>query len=305
MTTGGQKETGCDLVNVGTLTLQPTGLRPRGIVVSGDNLIITDYITRKVRVYNRHDGILLSASYQLDAEPHGLCCITNSKICVALYNGTVELISLEGRGVIKDGRKINVKTFFDYCHGVATCMHKIVVSGVKGNMLRWCVMSSQDETVGRVYNVSEGRLSYLTTNNNMIYISCFAGHCSSANAVYAFDIMNPDLPLFRYQNAELSAPCGITVDNKGVLFLCNTDTIHQMTNRCELMAIYKGIPHNPVGIFCYLGTIYVAMKNIVIAYKPQSPQQQDISRDLEKLQLKENRRGQTSIVARQTSGSVQ
>ena len=71
--------------------------------------------------------------------------------------------------------------------------------------------------------------------------------CRIDKALYCFDFDGH--PMFTYKNIELSSPCGVSIDEDGNIYVCDTDNscIHQVSPDGSLLRIIKkGCPENPI-----------------------------------------------------------
>ncbi|KAL3887731.1 hypothetical protein ACJMK2_000124 [Sinanodonta woodiana] len=279
MASGGQQKIGQDLVNVGKLILKPDDLDPRGVVVFGDKLVITEWKSDKVRVYRRHDGMSLSSIYCLGSTPYGVCCVNDTDLCVAMIHGIIAIMSVQDSGHISRGKTFDLRPLFDECHGVSLWNDNIVISGVKDKTIYWCVVSLNDGRPDKLIKVCRGDYySFLTVKRNMVYITCHS-YSNNDSGVYGFNLLNSSQPKYTYKHNELTWPRGITVNDIGHLFVCDNwfSSIYLLSWKCQLVAIYKNdIIRNPFAMFWDSGCLYLTSDNSNTITMYKTPQHDPI-----------------------------
>ncbi|KAL3887695.1 hypothetical protein ACJMK2_000089, partial [Sinanodonta woodiana] len=256
-------------------------LDPGAVVVVGDKLVITDFMSGKVRVYRRHDGTFLSSSDKLTSEPWGVCRVSDTEFCVAMGDASIAIMAVKISDQISRVKTFRLRPTFDYCIGVALWNNTIVVSGVKDRTICWSVVSSQDGRPEELRKVCGGYVSFglgdyfsfLTVKHDMLYVSCGAVSPDDSG-VYGFNLLSPRQPPYTYKPGGLTS--GITVDDIGHLFVCDygNSSIHHLTATCQLVAIYKDdVPRDPVAIFWDSGVLYLASLGSHVITMYETPQQ--------------------------------
>ncbi|KAL3887643.1 hypothetical protein ACJMK2_000039, partial [Sinanodonta woodiana] len=243
-------------------------LDPRGVVVVGDKLVITDWRSYEVRVYRRHNGTLLSSSDKLESGPWGVCRVSDREFCVVMGDAGIAIMAVKISGQISRVKTFRLRPTFDYCTGVALWNNTIVVSGVKDNTIYWCVVSSQDGRPEELHKVCGGDFSSLTVKHDMLYVSCCADSPDD-RGVYGLNLLSPRQPPYTYKPEGLTS--GITVDDVGHLFVCyGSSSIHHLTATCQLVAIYEDdVPRDHLAIFWDSGVLYLTSyrSHVITMYK--------------------------------------
>ncbi|KAK3598543.1 hypothetical protein CHS0354_010719 [Potamilus streckersoni] len=288
MASGGERQVGYSLVNIGAVKLEDITRDPfyrpyfRDIVLSRDVIAIIDYKESKIQLHSLHDGTLLGTSNKLESHPNAICVMNEMDICIILDNGLIKIMSIDYRDTTRDlitTRNLHVQGVLDEYHGVARFKDHLVISGVKQGTISWYNVSLDDGHVGSIQQICKafdrGSYSSVTTKDNNIYISCDAGGKSNDNGVYGYDNLNPDQCKYIYKHQYLDFPSGITINREGFIFVCNfgidSDFIHQLTDACQLVSIFRVGITCLYALFCDLGNghLYVTcwLSNIITIYR--------------------------------------
>ncbi|KAL3855984.1 hypothetical protein ACJMK2_015181 [Sinanodonta woodiana] len=243
----------------------------------------------KVKINRLSDGTFLAV---LDSQSHltAICLMDDNTICVLHFDGLIEMASIEsekeycnlGEGSHTESgqqghsgsessditmftitQHFHLRVGFDIYSSVASVNGNIVVVGLKHNIMYWCIVSLDNgnvDCVHRICRVQNGSIScYMTTNDNMIYISCLAGTSYEHTGLYGFDISNPRVR-HEYHNNRLQFPKSVVSNENGDIFVCNFGSIiHQLTADCERRVTYfreTGVSYCQ-GMYWYNGRLYV------------------------------------------------
>ncbi|KAL3869876.1 hypothetical protein ACJMK2_042503, partial [Sinanodonta woodiana] len=252
-----------------------------GIVVSNPMIIVIDRETWKVQLHNIHNGMLLAASHKLESEPRAVCLMSQTEICVILNNGLIQLMSIDSRDltqILKTTRTLPVTGILDVYYGVVRFNDNLIISGIKKDTISWSIVSLRDGHVDTISHICNGDECYVTTKDNMVYISCYAGVYSPDTGIYTYNILKPSQLKYAYRHQDLDHPTGITINQDGFIFVCNygipDSSIHQLTEKCELLSIFRqGITRGLIAIFCEYGDghIYVTcyLSNVITVFRPK------------------------------------
>ncbi|KAL3855930.1 hypothetical protein ACJMK2_015127, partial [Sinanodonta woodiana] len=235
------------------------------IVICQDKIIVIDYNDGKVRIHRRHDGKLLDM-LDTDSRPCDICLMDATTICVLQGDGLIEMASIKSEDVspvFTRMKSFRLDRVFAWCDSVVRVHDNIVVVGVKQDTTCWCIASPDDGHVDTIHRIcKESILSFVTTKDNIIYISCYVGG-DDDNGVYGFDILNPSQWKYKYKHERLQVPTSIAINEFGNIFVGNgghrDPCIHQLTSSCQPVAIFspQGIPRNLYAMFWDNGRLYV------------------------------------------------
>ncbi|KAL3856001.1 hypothetical protein ACJMK2_015198 [Sinanodonta woodiana] len=265
MATGGEGQVRYSLVKERKIPLENVHETPlySSIVICQDKIIVVDNNDGKVRIHRRHDGKLLDM-LDTDSTPRDICLMDATTICVLHRDGLIEMASIKSEDmspVFTRMKSFRLDGVFDEYHSVVRVHDNIVVVGVKQDNKCWCMASLDDGHVDTIHRIcKESSWSYVTTKDNIIYISCYVGG-GDDTGVYGFDILNPSQCKYKYKHKRLRWPTSIVINEVGNIFVGNGDFdryIHQLTSSCQPVAIFsRGIPGHLLAMFWDNGRLYV------------------------------------------------
>ncbi|KAL3889125.1 hypothetical protein ACJMK2_001479, partial [Sinanodonta woodiana] len=247
----------------------------RGCVVTDDMLIAIDGGERYLHVYNRHVGKLIT-SHRLESWPRDVCLINQTEVAVCLGSGEVVILSVTSR----DGVKLvnTLQTGLYPCYSLVKWRSdKLVISGKKGDMLCWGILSITDGRLDSTHDICLRGWTRMAVREDTVYISCLTRD-SITDGVHAFNLLT-NKQKFLYQHRELTEPWSIMAD-RDYVYVCDRDSngIHQLTDSGQLVTIHT-LSSWPWSIFYddQQGLLYTTSRdsNVITVYKMESSRQQD------------------------------
>ncbi|KAL3889276.1 hypothetical protein ACJMK2_001623, partial [Sinanodonta woodiana] len=243
-----------------------------GCVVIDDRLLVIDRGESYLHVYNCHDGKLIT-SHRLESRPVDVCLINRTEVAVSLWSEVV-ILSLTSRDHVKLVKTL--QTGFYYYSLVKWRSDKLVISGKKGGMLWWGILSITDGRLDSTHNICKGRWTYMSVRDDIVYISCMTGD-SITKGVYAFNLLT-NKQKFLYQHQELKRPRSIMADRDYVyVYDGDFNKIHQLTDSGQIVTI-NTVSSWPNSMFYddQQGLLYTTSyySNVITVYKMESSHQQ-------------------------------
>ncbi|KAL3888914.1 hypothetical protein ACJMK2_001274, partial [Sinanodonta woodiana] len=269
----------CSKVSLSTgewTTQEKTGREPEyacsGCVVTDDMLIAIGDGESYLHVYNRHVGKLIT-SHRLESWPRDVCLINQTEVAVCLGR-TVVILSVTSR----DGVKLvnTLRTGLYPCYSLVKWRSdKLVISGKKGGMLCWRILSITDGRLDSAHNICTGWGTRMAVREDTVYISCRTDDSITAG-VYAFNLLT-NKQKFLYRHRELTSPGSIMAD-RDYVYVCDGNRIHQLTDSGQLVTIHT-VSSRPESMFYddQHGLLYTTsfLSNVITVYKMESSRQQD------------------------------
>ncbi|KAL3889133.1 hypothetical protein ACJMK2_001487, partial [Sinanodonta woodiana] len=243
-------------------------------VVTDDMLIAIDRGDESsLDVYNLHDGKLIT-SHRLESWPWDVCLINQTEVAVCLWSEVV-ILSLTSR----DGVKLvnTLQTGLDCYSLVKWRSDKLVISGQKGVMLCWGILSITDGRLDSTHDICRGWDTDMAVREDTVYISCRT-YDSITAGVHAFNLLT-NKQKFVYRHEELITPWSIMAD-RDYVYVCDmgSNRIHQLTDSGQLVTIHT-VSSRPWSMFYddQHGLIYTTSyaSNVITVYKMESSRQQD------------------------------
>ncbi|KAL3889410.1 hypothetical protein ACJMK2_001754 [Sinanodonta woodiana] len=269
------KKATCGIVKYGTLKLETkAGREPNynGCLVMEEKLLVIDCGDESyLHVYNLHDGKLIT-SHRLEFPPWDVCLINTTEVAVCLGSEVV-ILSVTSR----DGVKLvnTLQTGFGWCSLVKWRSDKLVISGQKGGMLCWGILSITDGRLDSTHDICTGRWTHVAVREDTVYISCRT-YDSITDGVYAFNLLR-NKQKFLYQHQELIRPWSIMAD-RDYVYVCDRNRIHQLTDSGQLVTIHT-VSSRPRSMFYddQQGLLYTTSEysNVITVYKMEFIHQQD------------------------------
>ncbi|KAL3883398.1 hypothetical protein ACJMK2_029666 [Sinanodonta woodiana] len=291
MATAGAEPLDCNLVDAVTFELKHDDLNnpwyTSVVVLSEDMVLVSDYSKRNLQLHRLNDAKLIAVSKTLKSRPHDICICVEEKnvftVAVCLLNGQIEIMAVkyaDNKAAITQVKTFAVKRGFDWCCAgkMLSVKDKIVVSGHKVDKMCWGIVSFADGHISTIQNICRytGRgWSHLATSSDdtKLYISCEAAYPDTG--LYGFDIKTCKQD-FLYKPSDLKRPSGVSVDDKGFIYVCNfaPPCIHQLTKHGEPVRVHREeIPSDILAIFWdkQQGHLYTTsmFSRVVTRYTPQ------------------------------------
>ncbi|KAL3889191.1 hypothetical protein ACJMK2_001539, partial [Sinanodonta woodiana] len=245
-----------------------------GCVVTDDMLIAIDHGERSLDVYNLHGGKRIT-SHRLKSWPCDVCLINKKEVAVCL-GITVVILPLTSRVGVK--HVSTLQAGFDCRSLVKWRSDKLVISGVRDDMLCWRILSITDGRLDSTHVICTGWETHMAVREDTVYISCQTLYSITDNGVYAFNLLT-NKQKFLYQHRELKSPESIMAD-RDYVYVCDmySNGIHQLTDSGQLVTIHT-VSSEPRSMFYddQQGLIYTTSggSNVITVYKMESSPQQD------------------------------
>ncbi|KAL3855566.1 hypothetical protein ACJMK2_014773 [Sinanodonta woodiana] len=239
------------------------------IVICQDKIIVLDNKDNKVKIHGLFDGKLLD-KLDSDSIQSAICLMDATTICVLHLDGLIKIVSIKSEdmsAVFTETKRFCQVNVFDYCHSVVKAHDNIIVVGVKEDTTYWCIASVDNGHVDTIHRICKWSFwSYVTTKDNIIYISCFVDVDDDDNGVYGYDILNPSECKYKYKHNNLQCPTSIAIIKDGTILVGDylDSCIHQLTASCELVSypwyllamVSKESLWTPHAMFCNNGRLY-------------------------------------------------
>ncbi|KAL3889012.1 hypothetical protein ACJMK2_001371, partial [Sinanodonta woodiana] len=250
------------------------------ILVCQEKIIVLDISVNKVHIHRQNDGKFLATLDRLGSIPCDMCLMDARTICVLHKDGLITMVAISSTDmspVFITTMSLRIQGLFSRYDGVVGFNDKLVVSSLKEDTMCWCIVSLDDGHVDAIHKICQlSEWSYVTTRDNIIYISCYAGYKSPDTGVYGFDILNSNHSKYTYKHQRLEWPTSIVVNEDGDIFVCNygligVSCIHQLTASCKLVAIFtQGVPWRLTSIFWDHGRLFDTSwgSNVITVLQP-------------------------------------
>ncbi|KAL3889500.1 hypothetical protein ACJMK2_001838, partial [Sinanodonta woodiana] len=241
-----------------------------GCVVMEDKLLVIDYDDeRSLDVYNLHDGKLIT-SHRLESWPRDVCLINQTEVAVCLGSEVV-ILSVTSRDGVK---LVNTLQTGLYCDSLVKWRSdKLVISGKKGGMLRWGILSITDGRQDSTHDICTGGWTNMAVREDTVYISCGTRDPITDAGVYAFNLLT-NKQKFLYQHRELTSPWSIMAD-RDYVYVCDrfSNGIHQLTDSGQLVTIHT-VSSRPRSMFYddQQGLLYTTsfLSNVITVYRMET-----------------------------------
>ncbi|KAL3889154.1 hypothetical protein ACJMK2_001508 [Sinanodonta woodiana] len=238
-------------------------------------LIAIDHgVESYLHVYNLQDGKLIT-SHRLEDWPRDVCLINKTEVAVCLgWRGEVVILSVTSRHGVK---LVNTLRTGLYCYSLVKWRSdKLVISGKKGAMLCWRILSITDGRLDSTHDICTGWETDMAVREDTVYISCRTGDSITNDGVHAFNLLT-NKQKFLYQHRELTSPWSIMAD-RDYVYVSDRNRIHQLTDSGQLVTIHT-VSSEPRSMFYddQQGLIYTTSlySNVITVYKMESSRQQD------------------------------